>query len=143
VIGETPKGKALELAKGFQKLATERDTIGPLTAWKAGLVDSSMLERSLPREIMAQVSLYCFLNDAKKQGKVANAPVSLLDRAPPYLRPMSDVMRYEVLKARGSQEAGELRKTLAKTHPEVMWKIERVDTGKGVIAELLGDAKKR
>jgi hypothetical protein len=143
VIGERPKGKLLELAKGFQELATEKDPIGPLTAWKSGGLDTAMLARSMPKEIMEQVSLYCFLNGAKKQGKVARAPLSLLDRVLLYLKPMADVMRYEVLKARGAQEAAELRKTLAKDHPELMWKIERVDAGKGVIAELLGDAKKR
>ncbi len=108
--------------------------IAPGSLWLDLEINVDELQRELPPSAFSSLAPYLFLNVCARSGLVATAPLDLLDLFPPHLGTFSLVLRYEVLRARGmDDEAHELRDDAIRQWPGIVWQLDQIEQGEGLI----------
>lgn len=86
-------------------------------------------------EVVSNIILHAFLNQASRNEDTEAALLDLLSRFPDYLSGLAVVLRYEMATAKGDAEvAQESKDIIAASHPGLIWRLEEIDEGQGLIA---------
>jgi hypothetical protein len=99
--------------------------------WVDPAMKVRFLKEKLAPEVFAALSPYAFLSATLKEGR---APLDLLDGFPDHVKPYGEVLRFEVLLAKGEKErAHAVRRQLQNRHPWLKEQLEKVRKGRGLI----------
>jgi hypothetical protein len=106
--------------------------------WLEMKMDSRQLQDQLPKDVFSHLALYCFLSDVAHEGKIEKAPTKLLDNVPGHLEEFAAALRYEVLLAKGEQEAAKkLKDAVFSKSTAMKWRFDESDAGNGLLQQVI------
>jgi len=105
--------------------------------WLSPKIHAQALHNVLPPEVWMNVAFHVLLAEATAANTADDLTPELIESLPPRVRPIADVVRYELL-LDVSDEAGaeQLRTRFADQHPELVWMMDRAAEGDGLIAHV-------
>jgi hypothetical protein len=106
-------------------------------AWLDAHLDVAVLKETLPPEAFAATGLHRFVGSVVRAQDPARGDIAILDDVPPPLRSTAAWLKYEVAKAKGDGAAAKaIRESVAKEHPEVLWRLDNADGGYGLLPRI-------